>query len=129
MRLWIGILSATLLVACERQTAPPEPPSPPPASASVPDRSAWSGRWIGPEGLFLQIDPAGAGRYHLILKDNLDSQATYEAEATAEGLRFVRNGETLTIRQGTGPETGFKWLADKADCLIVAPGREGYCRG
>jgi hypothetical protein len=76
----------------------------------------------------LQIDPAGEGRYRLTLKDNLDSEATYDAQAVDDRLQFVRAGETLTIRPGPGAETGFKWLAEKKDCLIVVAGREGYCR-
>lgn len=131
MRRWIGLLATLALAGCERSAeAPAAAPQPKSVAAPpAPDRSAWIGRWSGPEGLFLQIDSAGAGRYRLTLKDNLDSQATYEAAATQGGLAFVRDGAMLTIRAGTGAETGFKWLADKTDCLIVVPGREGYCRG
>ena len=43
-------------------------------------------------------------------------------------IHFERDGKDLTIRPGTGAETGFKWLADKENCLIVVAGQEGYCR-
>jgi hypothetical protein len=31
------------------------------------------------------------------------------------------------LRATDGAGTGMKWLADKTDCLVVAPG-EGFCR-
>ena len=52
----------------------------------------------------------------------------YAGQAAGETIRFTRNGRALTIRAGSGPETGFKWLAEKTNCLIVVPGKEGYCR-
>lgn len=89
----------------------------------------WLGRWNGPEGLFLDI---GAGRkpgiYKLTIKDSLDDQADYEGRADGAVIRFNRAGKAETIRGGTGSETGFKWLAEKKDCLIVVTGKEGYCR-
>ena len=91
----------------------------------------WIGRWMGPEGLFLDIQPAPDGQrgsYALTNKDNLDRQGTYVGMAEDATIRFTRDGEPLTIRPGTGAETGFKYLADKTDCLIVVAGQEGYCR-
>lgn len=91
----------------------------------------WVGRWNGPEGLFLdiQISPDGkAGHYALKNKDNLDRQGDYSGIADGATIKFARDGKTLTIRSGTGDETGFKYLAGKADCLIVIAGQEGYCR-
>jgi len=91
----------------------------------------WIGRWTGPEGLFLDIQPATDGKsgaYILTNRDTLDREADYRGVAQGEGIRFRRDGKDLTIRAGTGAETGFKWLADKQDCLIVQPGKEGYCR-
>jgi len=127
--------SALLLAACGDNAAPPAAPAEPVASAPLPQSppppvaaDPWVGRWNGPEGLFLQIDDIGLGRYRLILKDNLDSQAEYAGVVQDDGLGFVRNGESLIIRQGVGAQTGFKWLDGKQDCLIVVEGREGYCR-
>ena len=49
---------------------------------------------------------------------------------TADGSQvvFERNGRTETLRAGFGKETGFKYLADKQDCLILVLNMEGYCR-
>jgi hypothetical protein len=91
----------------------------------------WVGKWTGPEGLFLDIQPSPNGKpghYALTNKDNLDRQGDYPGIAEGTTIRFVRDGKDLAIRPGTGEETGFKYLAGKSDCLIVVPGQEGYCR-
>lgn len=93
--------------------------------------ATWTGRWTGPEGLFLDIRPAPGGkpgRYALTLKDSLDAQGGYAGVARGDFIAFTRNGRPLTIRAGSGDETGFKYLAGKQDCLIVVAGKEGYCR-
>ncbi|WP_298399789.1 hypothetical protein [Sphingobium sp.] len=108
-------------------------------SAPVPNAAAdarlptddWVGRWTGPEGLFLDIQPAPDGQrghYALTNKDNLDRQGDYQGVADGTTIRFVRDGKDLAIRPGKGADTGFKYLTDKQDCLIVVPGQEGYCR-
>lgn len=92
---------------------------------------AWVGRWTGPEGLFLDIQPAAdgrAGHYAIVNQDTLDRQGSYAGVAEGATIRMTRDGQSLTIRGGKGDETGFKYLAGKADCLIVRPGAEGYCR-
>lgn len=43
-------------------------------------------------------------------------------------IRFERRGASESIRFGTGVETGFKYLQDRTDCVIVIAGQEGYCR-
>jgi hypothetical protein len=91
----------------------------------------WVGRWNGPEGLFLDIQPSSdgePGHYAITNKDNLDRQNDYSGIAEGSTIRFVRDGKDLAIRPGSGDETGFKYLAGKQDCLIVVPGQEGYCR-
>jgi hypothetical protein len=141
MRCVTGLALALGLAACGQETAvieappatpvaldPLAPPQPSSVTVATSPQDAWLGRWLGPEGLFLQIDPAGQDVYRLTLRDNLDSQAVYEARAEAGALSFTRAGVVQTIRPGTGAETGFKWLADKQDCLIVIMDQEGYCR-
>lgn len=91
----------------------------------------WVGRWNGPEGLFLDIQPSPngkAGHYAITNRDNLDREADYDGVAQGAAIRFMRDGQPLTIRAGSGEETGFKYLAGKQDCLILVPNREGYCR-
>ncbi len=91
----------------------------------------WIGSWAGPEGLYLDILASSSGEpgnYLLVSKDNLDRQDHYSGMADGASIRFQRDGRELTIRAGTGKDTGFKYLADKQDCLIVIPGKEGYCR-
>lgn len=91
----------------------------------------WVGRWTGPEGLFLDIQPSPDGKpghYAITNKDNLDRQGDYGGVAEGTTIRFVRDGRDMVIRPGIGDETGFKYLAGKKDCLILVPGQEGYCR-
>jgi len=91
----------------------------------------WVGRWTGPEGLFLDIQPSPDGKpghYALTNKDNLDRQGDYVGVAEGATIRFTRDGKNLTIQPGAGDATGFKYLAGKQDCLIVVAGQEGYCR-
>lgn len=91
----------------------------------------WVGRWAGPEGLYLDIQPASNGKkghYAIANRDTLDRQANYTGIAEGAVIRFVRDGQDLAVRPGNGDETGFKYLAGKTDCLIVIPGKEGYCR-
>jgi hypothetical protein len=113
-------------------TPPATPPAEEPATPAKPlPTDAWIGRWTGPEGLFLDVktDQPGSGRYALTIKADLDSAGDkYDGRAEGETIRFTRGASEQTIQVGTGPETGFKWLADKADCLIVVTGKEGYCR-
>ncbi|BAV65934.1 hypothetical protein [Sphingobium cloacae] len=91
----------------------------------------WVGRWTGPEGLFLDIQPSPDGKpghYAIANQDTLDRKGDYTGIAEGATIRFVRDGRDLAIRPGKGSETGFKYLADKNECLIVIPDREGYCR-
>lgn len=100
------------------------------ASAALPT-DAWVGRWMGPEGLFLDIRAAADGKpgyYAITNRDTLDREATYQGVGDGATIRFVRDGEDWALRPGSGDETGFKYLAGKTDCLIVEAGKEGYCR-
>lgn len=91
----------------------------------------WVGRWTGPEGLFLDIQPSPDGKpghYAIANRDTLDRQGDYAGVAEGSTIRFVRDGKDLAIRPGKGSDTGFKYLAGREDCLIVVQGQEGYCR-
>lgn len=100
-----------------------------PEEAGLPT-DQWVGRWTGPEGLFLDIQPSPNGQkghYALSNRDTLDRQRDYAGVGEGEAIRFTRDGKDLVIRPGTGQETGFKYLSGKQDCLIVVAGKEGYC--
>ncbi|SMF61272.1 hypothetical protein [Allosphingosinicella indica] len=91
--------------------------------------NGWLGRWTGPEGLFLTVEAgAASGTYDLVVKGDLDSEGD-RFTGTAEGntIVFTRNGTRETIRKASGDETGLKYLAGKADCVMIKPG-EGFCR-
>lgn len=93
------------------------------SSTSVADQ--WIGRWLGPEGTYLDIAKDGDG-FRITISD-LDGPRTFQGVARDEIIAFERDGQTESLRQGTGAETGMKWLADKQNCLVVKPG-EGFCR-
>jgi len=136
MKRIITMVALATLAGCGDDTAPatstaaPEREAVVPAT-QVPPTDSWIGRWLGPEGLFLDIRAnaeGGEGHYVLTIKSDLDGQAEFAGQADGETIRFVRDGAQQTIRPGKGVETGFKWLADKSNCLIVRSGQEGYCR-
>jgi uncharacterized protein (DUF2147 family) len=83
------------------------------------------GKWTGPEGTWLDIEPQGED--YRVTISNLDGPRDFDGKAEEGGIRFTRDGRTFVIRPGNGEATGMKWLAGKKDCLIVASG-EGYCR-
>ncbi|MGB3722402.1 MAG: hypothetical protein WA979_06225 [Pacificimonas sp.] len=98
------------------------------AGETVGNRYAdWAGKWTGPEGLFVEINPQSTGSYRLTMQSDLDTYGTYEGKPVEKGISFVRAGETLILQAVSGEETGLKYLAEKDDCLMVQRG-EGYCR-
>lgn len=92
---------------------------------STPVTDKWLGKWIGPEGTYLQI--AGAhGRYEITIR-NLDGPRTFQGRAVGLQVEFERDEAREVIRATNGAETGLKWLNEKTNCLTVRAG-EGYCR-
>ncbi|HEY8190932.1 MAG TPA: hypothetical protein VIG74_00805 [Alphaproteobacteria bacterium] len=89
------------------------------------EHNSLPGHWTGVEGTALDIASAENG--FTVTITNLDGPRSFPAAPTPAGIAFTRDGENLTIRPGTGADTGMKWLADKKDCVTVAP-HEGYCR-
>jgi len=131
-----GCATLLLLAACGKPAAPPADmpaiaaaANPPKASVAASPGEDWAGKWVGVEGLALEIAPRAAmpGR-HDIRITLMDGTTTHEGTGTADGISFMRDGQAETIRAGTGADTGLKWLADKTDCLIIKPG-EAFCRG
>lgn len=115
----------------------PRVPSPTPTPTPTPTPSAsasatlganhYVGRWIGVEGMVLNVSDPAQGEVKLDMQYDLDNKGQYAGTITPEGIRFQRNGETLLLRPSDGDATGLKWLAGKKDCLTVKPS-EGYCR-
>lgn len=95
-------------------------------AASLPT-DAWVGKWIGVEGLVLDIQPAGERGHYMLSVTLLDGTKSYEGTADGDMIRFIRNGRPESIRAATGDQTGLKWLAGKANCLMIQQG-EGFCR-
>lgn len=91
------------------------------------DTAAWIGKWIGVEGMYVDIKQTGEGKFSLDMQSNLNTKGSYEGVAEPNGITFKRGGETLTLRKSDGDAIDLKWLAGKKDCLIVKQG-EGYCR-
>jgi len=89
----------------------------------------WLGRWNGPEGLFLEVEPAGPrGQVRLTLRETLDGADRYSGRFTGSAIEFERRGRREIIRRGSGSQTGYSALRSRRDCLIVIANREGYCR-
>ena len=149
--LGFGILLATTLVAagCSPSTPATEvktPASSTPASSSASPASspvaspsispgasstgskadALSGRWPGVEGTYLNVTKKG-DKYTIEIA-NLDGPKTYEGTAKGDGIEFIRNGKTETIKAATGAETGMKGFEKETNCVVVTKGSEGYCK-
>jgi hypothetical protein len=103
----------------------PAKQSVPTSSSAAPISDQWVGKWIGPEGTYLQLDGVN-GAYKITLKD-LDTERYYTGAAIDNRIVFTRNDVEESIRATNGVETGMKWLADKANCLTIRSG-EGFCR-
>ena len=100
-------------------------PTPPVAETAAARR--YLGKWIGPEGLVLEVTPKPGGGVKVVNRWTLDDGGTFDGSITATGLQFTRGGDTVTAIASDGDATGLKWLAGKQACLTVKPG-EGYCR-
>lgn len=88
--------------------------------------AAYLGRWIGVEGMFLNVTKRDGG-VKLEMQWDLDHKGSFDGTITAEGIAFTRDGKDLVLKPTDGDATGLKYLAGKKDCLTVASG-EGYCR-
>lgn len=87
-----------------------------------------SGRWIGVEGMVLDVTPAGSpGRFRLAMQWDLDNKGVFDGRGVGDTIVFTRGGLREILRPTDGDATGLKYLAGKTDCLTVKAG-EGYCR-
>lgn len=137
------LMAATALAACDSKAPMPEA-APDAANAILPAEpdiaaenvaaaaaplptDAWIGKWVGVEGLALDIAPGpDAGQYALRVT-LLDGSDNYVGTADGDAIRFTRDGKAETIRKVGGDETGLKYLAGKKNCLMIQKG-EGFCR-
>lgn len=83
------------------------------------------GRWIGPEGTYLEIVPH-ENDFQVLIQD-LDTLRLFEGKANDVQITFERDGIKETIHASNGDDTGMKWLSGKLNCVTVSLG-EGYCR-
>ena len=118
-------------VAATNAILPPEPDMAIAENVAAPmaplPTDAWIGKWVGVEGLALEIAPGpDAGQYALKVT-LLDGPANYVGTAAGETITFTRDGKQEVIRKASGDETGLKYLAGKKDCLVIKQG-EGFCR-
>jgi hypothetical protein len=96
------------------------------AEAPLPT-DAWIGKWIGVEGLVLNIQKSDEKRHYVLSVTLLDGTKSYDGVIDGDVIRFTRDGRPESIRTATGDETGLKWLAGKQNCLMIKQG-EGFCR-
>ncbi len=123
--------------ATSRAAADPENADAPGATAARSSRQPrrprterdYLGKWIGVEGLLLDVGRGTNGKLVVVNFWSLDEsdRGSFDAEVVAEGLRWTRKGEIVMARPTDGAATGLKWLDGRKDCLTVARG-EGYCR-
>lgn len=132
----LAVMLLGTAAACSQPAQQEAPPATPTEAAStaagtvatpVKTYADWAGKWVGPEGLFVEIRSTGAGTYSLTMQSDLDTVGTYDGQDGDGGITFKRGGKDLLLKAATGDQTGLKYLAGKTTCLMVAPG-EGYCR-
>ncbi|AGH48543.1 hypothetical protein G432_04080 [Sphingomonas sp. MM-1] len=97
------------------------------AVASTLPTAAWIGKWVGVEGLALEIEPGPEEGIYALKVTLLDGTNNYVGTGAGETIHFTRDGKEEVIRKATGDETGLKYLAGKKDCLMIRQG-EGFCR-
>ena len=116
-----------ILNACDdRKTSPiPSKAASSPSKESSLNADNLLGKWIGPEGTFLQL-AGGDGNYEIIIQ-NLDGPRTFQGRAAGNQIEFERDGVKYSLHASTGLETGMKWLSEKSICVMISAG-EGYCK-
>ncbi len=114
----------------QQQIAPA--PEPVQQQAPAPSRPShahanWKGKWIGVEGMYLDITPTSPGNYDIEMLGDLDNIVRVNGVDSGGVIAFQRNGQRFTLRPSNGDQIGLKWLDGQKNCLMVQEG-EGYCR-
>lgn len=103
-------------------------PDDPSTDLGFPADAQLAGRWTGPEGLYADVTPRGDGRYSIAMKYNLSDSGTFAARRVGDTLELERPDGRISLSYGAGAQTGMKWVAPGATCLIAIVGEEAYCR-
>lgn len=116
----------------QQQMAPAPAPAPQPQQAPAPSRPShahanWKGKWIGVEGMYINITPSSPGNYDIEMQYDLDNLVRVNGIDSGGVIAFQRNGQAFTLRPSNGDQIGLKWLDGQKNCLMVQDG-EGYCR-
>ena len=115
LSVWLCHTTQVMAASAAKSAAKPRDP-----------RTEWLGKWIGPEGTFLQLSPQREG-YRIVIQSLDARRSVMDTAIRQDRIQFRRDGKTRQIRAGNGRDTGMKWLSEKQNCLIVEVG-EGYCR-
>ena len=100
-----------------------------PATGSGGSMAELTGRWLGPEGTFAEIERTGRDAVRVTMQYDLDHRGTFAGTRVGDTIRLTgRPDGPVTLTRGSGAETGMKWVDPAADCLTAFVGREAYCR-
>ena len=116
-------------------SSPSAPASPTVANPEEAAIQQLTGRWNGPEGIYISVTEKKTAdgkqqspRKYDIEIANLDGPKKYEGTAKGKEIEFTRNGKTETVKAATGAETGMKGYENETNCLVVTKGSEGFCK-
>lgn len=116
-RVTVAIALAVMLVSCST-----------PEQATPAHRHAdWAGKWVGVEGMFVEITPDKPDTYTIRIQPDLDTLAMVTGRDGPNGIDYPWQGATKTLRAGKGSDAELRYLDGKSDCLIVETG-VGFCR-
>lgn len=119
--------AANLQQPKQREAATPAPQQGPAPSRPSHLHGEWKGKWIGVEGMYVDITPTSPGNYDIEMQGDLDSPIRVTGVDSGDVIAFQRKGQDFTLRPSTGDQIGLKWLDGMKNCLMVQDG-EGYCR-
>ena len=100
-----------------------------PATETGGPMSELTGRWVGPEGTFAEVERIDRDTVRVTMRYDLDHRGTFAGTRVGDTIRLRgRPDGPVTLTRSSGAETGMKWLDPAADCLTATVGEEAYCR-